>query len=282
MRKKLLSVTLISALLIGTCSIALAADTKDETTGSGLKSYGRIVYQNGGDAVVIDSEDFHMLADRLDLFKRGVADQLNSINTYFTTEAGLSLKTDEGIRVVHTRPSGESAVDPKEIDFDTLLEGIAASQSVPDDVSSASADNLTAGTAAWGDGHLMLGTGADNQKFYQNGYDEAYKKVSGQVGSVDFLQYGGELSTRKDDTGYLGPCDISIPNKDVWLLLPGNVSAKAEFTPGPSARTDGTYISMRLYRKDPNLPETATRTLHLPKGDKTSGHAAPWYLLYLK
>lgn len=281
MKKRLLSVILSLVLILGTCSVALAADKKGAAAGDGLKSFGKIVYQSGGDAVVIDSADLYRMAERLDLFKRGVADQLNAINTYFTTEAGMSLQTDADIHIVHTRPSEESGVNPMEIDFDTLLEGIAASQSVPADVSSASADNLSAGTAAWVDGHLILGTGADNKRFYQNGYEEAYKKANSQIGSVDFLQYGGELSTRINDTSYLGPCDISIPNKDVWLLLPG-VSSKAEFSPGPNARKDGINISMRLYKKDPNLSETATRTLHLPKGDKTSGNAAPWYLLYLK
>lgn len=150
---------MISVLLFGTCAAVLAAETKGEATGEHLKSHGRIAYQNDGDRVVIDSDDLYMLADRLDLFKRGVADQLNSINTYFTREEGISLKTEPDVHVVHAKPSGESTVDPMGICFDTLLEGIAASQSVPSDVAAATVDNLSAGTAAWVNGELLLGWG---------------------------------------------------------------------------------------------------------------------------
>lgn len=180
MRRKILSAMLIITLTVSTCGIALAAGENEGTAGKELKSYGRIAYQEGDNRVVIDSEDFHMLADRLDLFKRGVADQLNSINTYFTTEEGVSLKTNTDIRVVHTRPSGDDSVDPLTINFDTLLEGIAASQSVPLNVAAASSDNLTSGTAAWVDGHLILGTGADNQAAYEEGYRKGIASGSGK------------------------------------------------------------------------------------------------------
>lgn len=180
MKKKCLLVMLVFALISGTYSIALAADEKGGATGRELKSYGKIAYQNGEDKVVIDSEDFKILADRLDLFKRGISDQLNAINTYFTTEEGISLGTGTDIHVTHTRPSEEKLVDPLGIDFDTLLEGVAASQSVPSDVSAAVAGNLSAGTAAWVDGHLILGTGADNQSHYQKGYEEGAAAGSGK------------------------------------------------------------------------------------------------------
>ncbi len=197
MRKKFLSVILILALTFGTCGTVLAADTIGRTE-DGLKSYGKIAYQNGSDAVVIDSEDFHMLADRLDLFKQRMADQLQAMHTYFTVEGGMSLQTNADVSVVHTKPSDENIVNPLEVDFDTLLEGIAVSQSVPSDVTTygfpagtelyknkngvlttdgteegaekisvtaATADNLSAGTAAWVNGSLILGTGGDNKSY---------------------------------------------------------------------------------------------------------------------
>ena len=64
------------AVVFGACSAALTADAKDIDTGSGFQSYGKITYQNGDDVVVIDSEDFKKLADRLDLFKCRVVNQL--------------------------------------------------------------------------------------------------------------------------------------------------------------------------------------------------------------
>ena len=137
--KRCLSVLLALAVVFGACSAALTADAKDIDTGSGFQSYGKITYQNGDDVVVIDSEDFKKLADRLDLFKCRVVNQLNSMNTYFTTGDGIPLQTEENIHIVHTGPSGENCVDPKEIDLNALVEGIAASQSVPLGVT---ADNI--------------------------------------------------------------------------------------------------------------------------------------------
>lgn len=283
MRKKLLSVMMLLALTFGTCGITLAADTKSAATENGLKSHGKIAYRNGNDAVVIDSNDLYVLADRLDLFKRGVADQLNAMNTYFTTGDGIALTTDGEIRVAHTRPSDEELVDPLEADFNTLLEGIAASQSVPPELAAASADNLSAGTAAWVNGELCLGTGADNQSSYERGYEEGYAKVSSQVASVDFIKYGGDLRVKDGEHSYLGPCDIYIPNKDVWVLLAGNVAVMAEISPAPDVRLNNSYLHMLKYSKNPGLSDTEMRKLHIAaSGSRTSGVAAPWYLLYLK
>lgn len=283
MRKKMLSVIMIFAFIFGICGITLAADTKGDAAGEGFKSHGRITYQNGNNEVVIDSNDFYVLSDRLDLFKRGVADQLNGMDTYFTTGEGIPLTTDTEIRVTHTRPSDEELVDPSGADFNTLLEGIAASQSIPPDLAAASVGNLSAGTAAWVNGELRLGTGADNRSFYERGYEEGYAKVSSQITSVDFIKYGGDLRVEDGDYSYLGPCDLYIPNKDVWVLLPGSLSYYAEISPAPAVRIKNTYLHMLQYPKDPNLPDTATRKLHVAdSGSRTGGYAAPWYLLYLK
>lgn len=283
MRKKTLFVIMIFAFTFGICGIALAADAESTVAKSGLKSHGRITYQNGDDAVVIDSEDLYVLSDRLDLFKRGVADQLNVMNTYFTTGEGIPLTTDTEIRVTHTRPSDEEFVDPSGAGFNTLLEGIAASQSIPPDLAAASADNLSAGTAAWVNGELCLGTGEDNRNFYERGYEEGYAKVSSQIASVDFIKYGGDLRVKDGEHSYLGPCDLYIPNKDVWVLLAGTVSCNAEISPAPDVRLENTYLHMLKYSKNKDLPDTATRKLHVTDdGSRTSGYAAPWYLLYLK
>ncbi len=206
MRKRCLSMILILILTFGTCGTVLAEDSK-RGTGDDLKSYGKIAYQNGSDAVVIDSEDFHMLADRLDLFKQRMADQLQAMHTYFTVGGDISLQTNADVSVVHTKPSDESIVNPLEVDFDTLLEGIAVSQSVSSDVTAygfpagtefyknengvlitdgteegaekisvaaATADNLSAGTAAWVNGSLILGTGEDNKSYSDSGYSTGY------------------------------------------------------------------------------------------------------------
>lgn len=252
MRKRFLCMMLVLTVMFGTCSIALAADTRGAATGSGLKSYGKIVYQNGGDKVEIDSGDLYMLADQLDLFKRGITEQLNSMNTYFTTGAEISLSTDADIYVTHTRPSDEDSVDPLSINFDTLLEGVAASQSVSSNVTAygypegtqlyknadgslttdgsgegaeqisvtaASPDNLSAGTAAWVDGRLILGTGEDNKSCRDDGYKKG-------------LDDGG-TGSQKHMT------DI-IANGNPYVV-PENISGAILYIAYPSLRYDGTF-----------------------------------------
>lgn len=200
-RKRFLTMMLVLTVAFGTCGAALAAEEQGTAVKEGLKSYGKITYQDGKDQVVIDSQDFYKLEERINLFKQGVTNQLNEMNTYFTTGEGVSVQTDADIRVAHTAPSGECAVDPVSLDFGTILEGVAASQSVPSDVTAygypagtalyknadgaltsdspqkgaeqisvtaASAKNLSAGTAAWVDGKLILGTGEDNKSYYEN------------------------------------------------------------------------------------------------------------------
>lgn len=218
MRKRFLIIILVLTVAFGTCGAVRAAEDQGAAVKEGLKSYGKITYQDGKDAVVIDSRDFYKLEERINLFKQGVTDQLNQINTYFTTGEGVSVKTDADVRVAHTAPSGECAVNPISLDFGTILEGVAASQSVPSDVTAygypagtalyksadgtltndgskkgteqigvtaASAKNLSAGTAAWVDGKLILGTGEDNKSYYENN-----KELKTARGSLTVCGYG--------------------------------------------------------------------------------------------
>ena len=189
-----------------------------------------------------------MLADQIDQVKLEVADQLEAMNTYFTAGDGISLDTDRYISVTHTRPSRTDFVDPISVNFDTLLEGIAASQSVSSDVtdygyspgtklykgadgelttngseegaeqisvSAATADNLSAGTVAWVNGRLILGTGGDNKAYF----DKGEKNNSG--GSSDTgLSKGVAINMKGDDnksTSYLVTENMS----GVFLYMTG-------------------------------------------------------------
>lgn len=206
MRKRFAAILLMLLVVFGTGGAVWAAENQDAAAAEGLKSYGKITFQNGKDEVLVDSQDFYKLEDRINQLKRGMAVQLKEMHTYFTTGDGISLKTNGEIRVAHTEPSGDTVVDPLSVDFSTLLEGVAASQSVPSDVTAydypagtvlymnadgalttdgsekgaeridikkASAENLSAGMAAWVEGKLILGTGKDNESYLKKGRDES-------------------------------------------------------------------------------------------------------------
>lgn len=207
MRKKIISFMTVLVLLLSMFMTAYAEEDarriplrNQGSTAAELKSYGTIVYQRGSDTIKIDSDDLYNLADQIDKVKIEVTDQLKAMNTYFTAGEGISLTTSTDINVAHAEPYEEDFVDPLDVNFDTLLEGIAVSQSVSSDVTAygylpgtklykredgllttngseqgaeeisitaASAENLSAGTAAWVDGSLILGTGGDNKDYQE-------------------------------------------------------------------------------------------------------------------
>lgn len=199
MTKKYILAVIVIVMALGICTVSMAQE-KAHGTAAELRSKGAIVYQKGDESVVIDAKDLYTLADKLDYFKTAAARQLESVHTYFTPEKrGTQLTTDENVNVVHTEPA--DTADPLTLDFDTLLEGIAASQSIPLEpseygyesesrlyktkdgrlttdasgegtteinITAATEDNLSAGTAAWVNGELLLGSGADNQEYYNS------------------------------------------------------------------------------------------------------------------
>lgn len=220
----MLSVILMLSMLFSVCMIATAAD-KPASTRSSLRSQGTIRYQEGMESVVIDSEDLYTLADRLDLFKVRTVEQLGVIGTYLTKDSeGTPLTSEAGIYAVHQKPESHSETDPLSLSFAAILEGIAASQTIPTDpavygmgsgttlykdadgklisgaqegaeeicIQAATAENLSAGTAAWVNGHLILGTGGDNKAYHDLGY---------QKGSDDRGGNGDDGDDGDDDPG---------------------------------------------------------------------------------
>ncbi len=206
-KARILSVILTLSMLFGVCTVATAAGKNPAATKNSLRSQGAIHFQEGTESVVIDSDDLYTLADRLDLFKVRVAEQLGLIGTYLSRgPAGTPLTSEEGVYAVHQKPSASGEADPVALSFDAILEGIAASQTIPTDpadygmgtgamlyqdadgklstveqegaepirIQAATAENLSAGTAAWVNGKLILGTGADNQSYHELGYRKGY------------------------------------------------------------------------------------------------------------
>lgn len=252
MKKRIISVAVIMILVLGTYTVALA-DENGNATRNSLKSVGNVVYTDGENRVEIHSDDLYMLADKMDSFKECVADQLAQCHTYFSKGSkGTSTVSDSDIKVVHTQPSDSDAVDPVTLDFNTILEGIAASQSIPSDVteygyadgtalyktesgelttdgtlenvqqidiSAATPENLSAGSAAWVNGELILGTGADNNAYYQLGkVQSAYPRLlmtrqsyAGSVSSLTLYAYD-IYETRGCQTMAINACykDIEI------------------------------------------------------------------------
>lgn len=142
---------------------------------SGLNSKGIIDYADG--TVVIDSSDFAYLADEIDLleaeYKANAVSALNAMGTFFLSDGSINHELDD-----ENFPKEAAALS-----FETIYEGIKQSQSVDhlaeQDIAGAVENNISEGTAAWLDGELIIGNGADNDAYYKQGF------VDGQLSLYD-------------------------------------------------------------------------------------------------
>ena len=146
---------------------------------SRLNSKGIIDYESG--TVIINSSDFAYLADEIDMlesaYKVNTVSALNAMRTFFLADGSIGHEPDDiGIH-------GEEAA---RLSFDTIISGILQSQSVDhlaeQGIAGAIEDNLSKGTAAWVNGELIIGSGADNEAYYSQGFIDGqlslYDKVS--------------------------------------------------------------------------------------------------------
>ncbi len=243
MKRKWILAVIVMMMAFGISMVSMAQET-GHTTAGGLKSKGAIVYRKGQDSVVVDSGDLYKLADKIDSFKTAIIDQLAVMHTYLTTgNGGIPLGAGENIRAVHVKPS--DTIDALSFGFDTILAAVAASQSVPTgiweygyedgvklyrtedgklttdasvqgvqeiSVAAAAADNLSAGRAAWVDGNLVLGTGADNEAFYRLGYTVGYAAKQPANGTIKYIYHvhrdgaGNAVNANRVNGGNPGGC----------------------------------------------------------------------------
>lgn len=166
-------------------------------------SKGVINYADG--AVIMDSADLVRLADQLDgldaAYRNSTAEAagaLNQIGTYFTKDGSVTHAAEEA-------GSGETA---PELPYQKICEGILQSQSVAhladQKIGAALADNLSRNTAAWVDGKLIIGNGADNDTHYKNGYTagEAAGYQTGYAAGIKEAETNVNTSSASYREGY--------------------------------------------------------------------------------
>lgn len=218
---------------------------------AGIRSKGIIDYDNG--TVVIDSSDFISLADEMDaleyVYKTVLINALNQIGTYFMEDGSVTYNQDNACDFM-----GESA---EMLSFDKLYNGILTSQSVahladrqavngsgellfyaseaaqnenslvmpttaengfPLLIQASGAANLSAGAAAWVNGKLLIGNGADNTAFYNQGYVDGFNEIMDSVG-ISYVYHEHTGSADAGDGCYTSPvyhshsssCYTSVP-----------------------------------------------------------------------
>lgn len=212
MKKKKICITICTVLMLvailGTSALAEGGARRDN-----IKSYGNIDVHNG--AAVIYSSDFVYLADEIDtlenVYKTNTVAALNNIGTYYdsngavthnqdeegiTDEAAINLSfsqiysgvlQSQSVDHLSSRQATDGAgaplyyADEAAKNDNNLVTTITATNDFPLLIQPITADNLTAGTAAWVNGECIIGNGADNQAFYNLGYSNGYAKNTNGV-----------------------------------------------------------------------------------------------------
>lgn len=154
-----------------------------ENTVSGkVRSKGRVQYEHA----VIDGDDLRGIDTYISEKKDTAARTLIRLGTRFRQQPG---------EYAYDRnpDAGQGDIDLSGLSWSTLTQAAKESQSVPaglpvlnpeaalhiegvaertDFYEAASEDNISSGKAAWVDGRLLLGNGADNDKAYQQGLSD--------------------------------------------------------------------------------------------------------------
>lgn len=144
-----------------------------------LRSIGRV--QCG--KAVIDASDLRSICAYITEKKYGLAGILMQLGTRFRQQP-------EGYTFDRNPEAAQEDIDLSQIEWQTLLRAAAESQNVPDGLpvlnpqaamhiegveertdyyETATEDNISRGKAAWADGRLLLGNGADNDKARSKG-----------------------------------------------------------------------------------------------------------------
>ena len=230
----LIVISLICVCIVGG---SVLAEDGEYNRRKHIASKGVFDYSNS--TVVLDSSDLIYLADEIDdlerAYKSSTVEALNRIGTFYvSTDGDISHECDDN------NVSPDMAA---ELLFSDLYHGIVKSQSVdhldnvqaedahgnplyyadqnasdsndltstttdtndyPVFIQPAAADNLTAGTAAWVDGDLIIGSGGDNAVYYDRGIHD-FTEIGDFIASfrinIQEYQFTGSIPT--DRTCYI-------------------------------------------------------------------------------
>lgn len=178
--KVLILLAVAAAGLTGTGGAAvLAAQSRAENC---IRSTGRVQYEQA----VFDSADLQSIGKHIDEQKRAAAEALIRLGTRFRQQP-------EGYVYDRNPDVCQEEIDMGQVDWTMLVRAVAESQTVPvsmqvlnpeaamhiegveehtEHYETAMEDNISSGKAAWADGRLLLGNGADNDKAYRKGKED--------------------------------------------------------------------------------------------------------------
>lgn len=162
--KRVLAATLTMTMLTGMTMYAAAS-------GHTWISQGDVKYQdaNGNQTTLFAKEDLEYLDGKIDTLK---ADTENGKAEIATAINGYGYHKDDNIATNASYNDLASAIKTsQQIPTDRTFTGVKPGETdeTSGTISAATAENLSLGTAAWVDGELIVGNGADNNSYYSTG-----------------------------------------------------------------------------------------------------------------
>lgn len=220
-----------------------------------IKSKGKIDFEEG--KMVLDSADLLYLADEIDAlettYKVTIIDALNRIGTYFKNDGNLTNDSNAN--------EADTVEEKTNISFENIRDGVLLSQSVeslsnvqaedkdgnnlfylneevaanrnlletttentgyPVFYQAVTADNLTAGSAAWVNGRLIKGNGKDRDDAYTQGF------IDGQANVTDNLEITYTYHYHEGDAVNGGGCYEKVASSKAC----GNIVRLQEYYKG--------------------------------------------------
>ena len=200
--RKFWPILLSAGIIAGVCGLPAEGMTTLAAQGGAqedIYSRGRIQYEQA----VFDSADLRNICAHIDEKRRAVAGTLLQLGTRFRQQA-------EGYTYDRNPDAEQGEINVGQIDWATLIQAAADSQTVPgklpvlnpeaathiegveertDYYETAIEDNISRGMAAWADGKLLLGNGADNDKAHKKGTEDGKE---GKVPENFYPIYGAD------------------------------------------------------------------------------------------
>ena len=216
LKKKMKYVAPVLAAVLIISGTALADGSNRRSL---ITSHGAVEFTSEEGSILIDSEDLYTLADEIDdletSYKSKTTEALNTINTYIRSDGTITHNKEDADNqmeqpsfgllanaIINSQSSSTAISDLSGTKYYKTNKGKISTSGTgnPITLNAATPDNLSAGQIAFVNGSMLLGTGADNEAYYNIGYANGYaQKMDGLDIQIKYHEHTDACYGERDD-----------------------------------------------------------------------------------
>ena len=216
LKKKMKYVAPVLAAVLIISGTALADGSNRRSL---ITSHGAVEFTSEEGSILIDSEDLYTLADEIDdletSYKSKTTEALNTINTYIRSDGTITHNKEDADNqmeqpsfgllanaIINSQSSSTAISDLSGTKYYKTNKGKISTSGTgnPITLNAATPDNLSAGQIAFVNGSMLLGTGADNEAYYNIGYADGYaQKMDGLDIQIKYHEHTEACYGERDD-----------------------------------------------------------------------------------